>query len=329
MFDIAVVCARCQPPTRAHFAALAQARRLAPRVVMLVLNADDATSPPNPFDNASRERLLSAGLAEAETDIVMLRDRRYEPARWAAAAAAAVTAAAGAGRVVVLGDRAGATTSLPLPPAWQPAADELHLAAAEHLARECLFSAAGPDWTRLAAIVPPAVLTLMQAWAPGAAFQAIAAEADFLRNYRQAWHAAPYPPVFVTVDSVATWRAQVLLIQRGQMPGVGQWALPGGFIDLDETIAQSCLRELREETGVVLGEEAIRAQRVFDDPLRSQRGRIITHALRFVLDDSPSPPLAVGADDAVAAAWVPIAQLRPEQLHDDHYFILQTFLDLD
>ncbi len=135
--------------------------------------------------------------------------------------------------------------------------------------------------------------------------------------------------MFVTVDSVATWRDQVLLIERGQLPGRGQWALPGGFIDVDETIAASCLRELREETGVVLGEDAIGERRVFDDPLRSQRGRTITHGFRFVLDALPAPPLAVGADDAVAAFWLPVRELTPQRLFDDHYFILQTFLGLD
>ena len=91
MFDIAVVCARCQPPTRAHFAALAEAATLAGRVVMLVLNADDAPSPANPFDNDTRGELLRAGMA-GDTSIVWLRDRRYEPARWAAALAMALPA---------------------------------------------------------------------------------------------------------------------------------------------------------------------------------------------------------------------------------------------
>ena len=328
MFDIAVVCARCQPPTRAHFAALAAARSLARQVVMLVLNADDALSPATPFDNATRSALLRAGL-DASAAIVLLRDRRYAPTRWAAAAQAAVRKVAGTGTVVALADSTAATTSVPLPSDWQRATSEVHLAAAEALARDALFGALTPDWPRLAAILPPALLSAVQACAQATSFERIAAEARFLGDYRKAWLAAPYPPVFVTVDSVVTWRDQVLLIKRGQPPGRGQWALPGGFIDIDETIALSCLRELREETGVILGEDAIRAQRVFDDPLRSQRGRTITHGFRFVLDELPAPPLAVGADDAAAAAWVPIAEVRPARLFDDHYFILQSFLDLD
>ena len=328
MFDIAVVCARCQPPTRAHFAALAAARSLARQVVMLVLNADDAPSPANPFDNATRSALLRAGL-DTSVAIVMLRDRRYAPLRWAAAAQAAVRSVAGSGTVIVLADSTAATTSLPLPADWQRATGEVHLAAAEALARDALFDAVAPDWARLAAILPPALLSAVADCARGSAFQRVASEARLLADYRRAWHAAPYPPVFVTVDAVVTWRERVLLIERGHAPGRGQWALPGGFIDVDETVALSCLRELREETGVVLSEDAIRAQQVFDDPLRSQRGRTITHGFRFVLDELPAPPLAVGADDAVAAAWLPLAAVQPQQLFDDHYFILQRFLDLD
>jgi bifunctional NMN adenylyltransferase/nudix hydrolase len=328
MADIAVVCARCQPPTRAHFAALAAAATLAPRVALLVLNADDACSPANPFDNDTRLALLGAALDPA-LPVLLLRDRRYEPARWAAAAEATLRAALGAGTVVVLGDDDSATSSLPLPPTWRRAAHDTRLAAAEAEARAALFHDEGTDWARLAAMLPPPVLTELRRCMATPQLTRIAAEARFLGDYRRAWQAAPYAPMFVTVDSVATWHDQVLLIERGHMPGRGLWALPGGFIDVDERIAASCLRELREETGVVLDEDAIRACRVFDDPLRSQRGRTITHAFRFVLDALPAPPLAVGADDAVAAAWLPIAELRPERLFDDHYFILQTFLALD
>lgn len=328
MADIAVVCARCQPPTRAHFAALAHAATLAPRVVLLMLNADDACSPANPFDNDMRLTLLHAALDDAVT-VLMLRDRRYEPLRWAAAAEATLRAVAGEGAVVVLGDVDNASTSLPLPDTWQRAESDVQLAAAEAAARGALFGDDQPAWARLTAMLPAPVLTALRTCMATPALRRIAEEARFLAEYRRAWQAAPYAPVFVTVDSVATWRDQVLLIERGQLPGRGQWALPGGFIDVDETIAASCLRELREETGVVLGEDAIGERRVFDDPLRSQRGRTITHGFRFVLDALPAPPLAVGADDAVAAFWLPVRELTPQRLFDDHYFILQTFLGLD
>ena len=221
MFDIALVCARCQPPTRAHFAALAEARTLARQVAVLVLNADDAPSPANPFDNATRSALLTAGLGD-DIPMLMLRDRRYEAGRWATAAEATVRAALGAGSVVVLADADVASTSLPLPVSWQRAPGETQFAAAEQMAREALFTPPAPDWARLAAIVPARVLDALREVARGAVFIRMLEEAHFLADYRQGWRAAPYPPVFVTVDSVATWRDRVLLIERWQVPRRGQ-----------------------------------------------------------------------------------------------------------
>lgn len=78
-----------------------------------------------------------------------------------------------------------------------------------------------------------------------------------LRGYRQAWSAAPYPPVFVTVDAVLRCQDQVLLIRRAHAPGKGQ-AVPGGFIEQRETVWQSCLRELVEETHCHLPEACMR-----------------------------------------------------------------------
>lgn len=65
------------------------------------------------------------------------------------------------------------------------------------------------------------------------------------------------------------------------------------------------------------------------DALRSQRGRTITHADRCVLDALPAPLLAIGADDAGAAAWVPNIELRPPCWCGDHCFTVQTIRALD
>ena len=331
MHEAVIVCARCQPPTASLFDALAIARQQGRRVIMLCLNADDARGLTNPWSNAERAALLAAGSHPDNYELLFLRDRRYDRARWAVRATAAVAAALGdVTDVAVIADDDERSTSLPLPSTWQRLPHAFKFAADEAAARVALFAHAGSsDWSTLATLLSVAVLRALQDFARTAAFATLAAEATFIQAYRQTWNAAPYPPVFVTVDTLATWHDQILLIRRGRPPGQGLWALPGGFINQNECLLDACLRELAEETGVVLTPAAIKASQIFDDPLRSLRGRIITHAYHFVLDHLPAPPRAVGGDDAELAEWQPLALLSPEQVFDDHYFIVQAMLNRD
>jgi bifunctional NMN adenylyltransferase/nudix hydrolase len=68
---------------------------------------------------------------------------------------------------------------------------------------------------------------------------------------------------------------------------------------------------------------------VFDHPDRSQRGRTITHAFHFDLGQRPLPEVSA-ADDAQSATWIPIEELpsMEEQFHDDHFHMLNHFLNL-
>ena len=154
-----------------------------------------------------------------------------------------------------------------------------------------------------------------------------------LRAYRASWAGAPYPPVFVTVDALLRCQGRVLLIRRGHAPGKGLWALPGGFVEPNDTLWQSCLRELEEETHCTLPEErlraALRGQQVFDHPQRSLRGRVITQAYFIDLGNDTLPEVR-GGDDAAHAEWVAQDLLggMEDQFHDDHWHILDRFLGL-
>ena len=112
------------------------------------------------------------------------------------------------------------------------------------------------------------------------------------------------------------------------------WALPGGFLNLDETLLDGAVRELEEETGIFDGLLGIQARlyfkkpiasQTFDDPHRSQRGRVITTAFLFQLPDGPLYPVE-GRDDAAAAKWVPLNEVRVENLFDDHAAIIRTLI---
>lgn len=134
-----------------------------------------------------------------------------------------------------------------------------------------------------------------------------------------------YPRPAVTVDLAAFAlfgnELRVLLIRRKKDPYAGHWALPGGFLEIDEPIEVAARRELREETGLdVPG--AVAMIGVFGDPGRDPRGRTISLAHAAVLRQVPGN--LAGADDAEEAAWLDAA--RPRDLAFDHDAILAAAL---
>jgi 8-oxo-dGTP diphosphatase len=132
-----------------------------------------------------------------------------------------------------------------------------------------------------------------------------------------------YPRPAVAVDLVVTRLLagqsgkirELLLIQRGQDPFAGCWALPGGFLEMEETLEAAAARELREETGV-------RVRRLvplgaFSEVDRDPRGRVISFA--YWSEVARTTGQRAG-DDASAAAWFPVAKLP--KLAFDHSRII-------
>jgi len=116
-----------------------------------------------------------------------------------------------------------------------------------------------------------------------------------------------YPRPAVTVDiAVLTDDGAILLVKRRSAPFEGCWALPGGFIGMDETLAAAAARELAEETGI--GGLALRQLKAFDDPGRDPRGRTIAVAFLSEVSGRPAP---TAGDDAAEASWHPLNDLPP------------------
>ena len=199
--------------------------------------------------------------------------------------------------------------------------------------RDALFAAPQASLGALAGEVPAGTIDWLRAWSAQPLFEALAQEAELMRAYDASWAAAPYPPVLVTVDCVVRCRDHVLLIRRGQAPGKGLFAVPGGFLEQRETTQQAALRELDEETHLALPAATLRAclkaTDVFDQPDRSQRGRTITHGHFFDLGQRELPRVQAD-DDAEAAEWTPIAALcaLEDRFLDDHFQMLDHYLGL-
>jgi len=123
-----------------------------------------------------------------------------------------------------------------------------------------------------------------------------------------------YPRPAVTAD-VAVLRLlelpEILLIQRKDPPFQGLWALPGGFMDMEETLEEAARRELMEETGIVAG-ELIRFD-TYDRPGRDPRGRTITQV--FVMIWKPEMGMPKAGSDAASLQWFGLNEL-PELAFD-------------
>jgi bifunctional NMN adenylyltransferase/nudix hydrolase len=337
----ALVIGRFQPFHLGHAALLQEALHRAPKVIVVLGSAHQARSPRHPFTWQERAEMIKLALPEADReriDFLPLRDH-YDETRWVEAVRAGVQQKVGHGEVQLIGHFKDATSDYlrRFAPWHLVSLPRQHRVDATHL-RAALFECAPEDLdTTLASWVdqaPHSTRAFIQAWARLPYLAALRREWAMLCAYRQAWASAPYPPVFVTVDTVLTCAGKVLLIQRGQDPGKGLWALPGGFIEARETAYQSALRELEEETGLRLlpetVQQALRGVAVFDHPDRSQRGRTLSHTHHFDLGDRELPEV-VASDDASAAQWVPIDQLAAmeEQFFDDHFHMLDHFLGIN
>ncbi len=134
-----------------------------------------------------------------------------------------------------------------------------------------------------------------------------------------------YPRPMVTVDLVLLNRhpqgIQVLLVQRKQDPFQGAYALPGGFMEMGETLEEAATRELQEETG--LQDISLEQIHTFSQLGRDPRGRVISTAFGAVLNEEEPRRLKAGSD-AAAAAWFSTSTL-PE-LAFDHQDIIRFSL---
>jgi len=133
-----------------------------------------------------------------------------------------------------------------------------------------------------------------------------------------------YPRPALTVDCVVFGfdgsRLQVLLIRRGLEPFLGQWALPGGFVLMDEDLDEAARRELEEETGIrnLFLEQLC----TIGTPGRDPRGRVVSVAFYALVRPEQHP--ARGDTDASEAAWH-TADTLPT-LAFDHQSILEKAL---
>ncbi len=317
MTRYAVVRGRFAPVTKGALDRLREALARFERVIVLVAGAELAPSCRLPWTGVQRAEMLSRALGNdaSRVDIRLAADHPYSPDDLRDATNAHIR-----GVLTMHGDADRSTV------------EDLPAEAATPDLIADLFE--GRD-EALRAAVPNVTSAELAAFRDDPSYAQLLKEYRYIADYKASWAKAPWPVNMVAVDAVIVCTPpggedHVLLVKRGGVNGYGQWAAPGGFLELDERLIDAAFRELREETGLVLSDDEARVAlvdtAVLDDPDRAARGRIITHAFHFHLHRDL--PEVAGADDAQEARWVPVSQLAAMHgtFFEDHVYVIGRFV---
>lgn len=343
-YDFLVYIGRFQPPHLAHIEIIKQALNKAEKVIVLIGSANQPRTIKNPWTATEREEMIRASLPREVQDRVIVRaqrDKTYNDQLWATTVqdnvlrciASVFTADSAKARVGIIGySKDESSYYLKMFPQWElvdvGSIEDIH---ATDIRNAYFGGAPGSFELTIGRNLPHAIHDFLTAFMMREQYDQLCREFDFIETYKKSWEAAPYPPTFVTVDAIIVQSGHVLLVRRRAEPGRGTYAMPGGFIGEEERIENAMLRELREETKLKVPEPVLRgsikANKVYDHPKRSLRGRTITHA--FLIELPPGPlPKVKGSDDADKAKWVPLGvfERMEDQMFEDHYAIVSDLL---
>jgi 8-oxo-dGTP diphosphatase len=141
-------------------------------------------------------------------------------------------------------------------------------------------------------------------------------------SYDASEYERPSVTVDVVIFTILEQMLKVLLIKRKAWPYEDMWAIPGGFVNMDESLEQAAYRELAEETGIAGGDVYLEQLYTFGDPNRDPRTRVITVAYFALVGADKINPQA--ASDAADVGWFSVYDLPP--LAFDHAEILEYAL---
>lgn len=337
-FDALVFILRGQPFHLGHKAIIDAALEQAKEVIAVVGSSFAARSVRNPFTFEERRSMIKAVFPEDRVKVVPVSDYPYDDNKWIAAVQNVVNGAiswsADPVKIGLIGhEKDGTSYYLKIFPTWEsvsvPNVDGINATDI----RVHIFKEIGTNYNfdmKMTPVKVNGVLDLIINRKSRAEFEVLKQEYDMVARYKEAWKAAPFPPTFMTVDAVVVQSGHVLLVKRGDMPGKGLWALPGGFLNQDETMLDGAIRELKEETKIKVPvpvlKGSIKESKTFDAPNRSARGRTITQAF-FIELAAGELPKVKGSDDAEKAFWVPLDEVlrQREKFFEDHFHILSYF----
>ena len=339
--NISVMIGRFQPVHSAHIEIINQALELSDNIIIVIGSDNQPRTPKNPFTSKEREQMILASMPQDTWNSIRfarIEDATYNNQDWARNVQDAVDKTAvqfyndwnDEPTFTLIGHHKDASSFyLDMFPQWSnieiPLIDDLHSTDI----RDSYFNKSGRVSFET---LPLGVRNFLREFEQSDEFGTLREEYDYIEMYKEQWSVAPYAPTFVTVDAVVIQAGHVLLVKRRASPGKGLYALPGGFLDQNETLEDGMLRELREETKLKIPVPVLRGSikksRIFDAPQRSLRGRTITQAFLIELPASTPLPKVKGADDAEKAMWVPLNDFykMQDKIFEDHWSIVKTMI---
>ncbi|PWU00812.1 MAG: ADP-ribose pyrophosphatase [Bacteroidetes bacterium] len=341
-FDTIVYIGRFQPLHNAHIVMLHKASVLAKQVIVVVGSANQPRTVKNPFTSDERIQLLSESVhryvSGDGTKFIFEpnEDTVYNNGAWCIRVQNIVAKyTSKTDRIAIIGHKKDETTFyLNMFPQWefvdQPLVEPLNATQI----RDAYFTPELNNINWFKGVVPETTIDFLSRFVQTSDYHKLVKEKEFLVKCKLPYAGLPYEPVFTTADMCVFQSGHVLMGIRKSEPGKGLLAFPGGYLNAatDRSCFDAAIRELYEETRLKVPEKVLRGsivgEKVFDAIGRSERGRIITHAYKAVLPDGELPKVR-GSDDLQFAAWYPISEISRQDCFEDHYDILQYFVNLE
>lgn len=331
VYDTIIYIGRFQPLHNAHVKIIKHAAEIANRVIVIVGSSFQPRTFKNPFSAEERIELISNVQSEIDVELIIENtyDTIYDDTAWATRIQdiAKKHNCLNVSTAIIGHHKDESTYYLNMFPQWElvevPLQEQLNATSIRSL-----YFSNDLNLNFVKSVVPDYVLKFLDVFKNTKEYQDILDEINFIEQYKSQYSSLQYKPYFITTDCCVVQSGHILLVKRKSNPGKNLLALPGGFLGQNETLIESAIRELKEETKIKVPvpvlKGSIEDQRVFDHPNRSFRGRTVTHVYYIKLPDGQLPKVK-GSDDALNAMWVPFSQLNPEYMFEDHWEIINTF----
>lgn len=336
-YKYSIVIGRFQPVHNGHVDLINHAMSISDHTIIVVGSSHKPVTPKNPFTDTERARFfIELGLYTEDTSLVYAVDYMYNDEKWVSEVHKKVSDVTGIdvkkNEVCLVGHRKDESTwYLDMFPHWHyeeyspPNVQDLH-------ATEIRQNIYHYNYRKIEDQVPQCVYDCIKQKVDTKGFDAVIDEFFFNLHYQKT--VSQYPRIEQTTDVVVIQSGHVLLIQRGQRPGKGLWAFPGGFVGQKERVYHAAIRELVEETKIDVPAKTLYANLDnihgvrFDHPDRDPRGRIITTAFRIHLPHIGKLTKVKGSDDAAKAEWKSFEWVREntDQMYADHYEIFERMV---